>query len=137
MDRVPGHAWLMVLAAAVLVLVASAVPLAPVDNRALTAVVSQGASIVSAATYPTDVNLWRVAGSGSLVVTSLLLLLFFYRRRPYILFWTGGWLLVSASMFLGARPIDHANKVTLMWYGVSQFLGIMSALFFVISADAY
>jgi hypothetical protein len=40
-------------------------------------------------------------------------------------------------MFLGARPIDHSNKVTLMWYGVSQFLGIMSALFFVISADAY
>ena len=137
MDRVPGHAWLMVLAAAVLVLVASAVPLAPVDTRGFATVVSQGASIVSAATYPTDVNLWRVAGSGSLVVTGLLLLLFFYRRRPYILFWTGGWLLVSASMFLGARPIDHTNKVTLMWYGVSQFLGIMSALFFVISADAY
>ena len=129
MDRVPGHAWLMVLAAAVLVLVASAVPLAP-DGSALEQALGQMAS----ATYPT-VNLWRVAGSGSLVVTGLLLL-FFYRRRLYILFWTGGWLLVSASMFLAARPIVHENKVTLMSYGVSQFLGILSALFFVIS-DAY
>ena len=99
MDRVPGHAWLMVLAAAVLVLVASAVPLAP-DDSALAQALGQ----VASATYPT-VNLWRVAGSGSLVVTGLLLLLFFYRRRLYILFWTGGWLLVSASMFLAARPI--------------------------------
>ncbi len=131
MDRVPGHAWLMVLAAAVLVLVASAVPLAP-DDSALAQALGQ----VASATYPT-VNLWRVAGSGSLVVTGLLLLLFFYRRRLYILFWTGGWLLVSASMFLAARPIVHENKVTLMSYGVSQFLGILSALFFVISADAY
>jgi len=72
MDRVPGHAWLMVLAAAVLVLVASAVPMAP-DNDALTQVVSQDLSIVTT----TDVNLWRVAGSGALVVTALLLLLFF------------------------------------------------------------
>ncbi len=58
MDRVPGHAWLMVLAAAVLVLVASAVPLAP-DGSALARVVGQ----VASATYPT-VNLWRVAGVG-------------------------------------------------------------------------
>ena len=99
MDRVPGHAWLMVLAAGVLVLVASAVPLAP-GKDALAHVVSQGVSIIPT----TDVNLWRVAGSGALVVTGLLLLLFFYRRRLYILFWTGGWLLVSASMFLAARP---------------------------------
>jgi diguanylate cyclase (GGDEF)-like protein len=134
MDRVPGHAWLMILAAAVLVFVASAVPLAPVDTPTMQ-VVSRGASSFAAAT--TDVNLWRVAGSGALAVTGLLLLLFFYRRRLYILFWTGGWLLVSASMFLGARPIVPANRGTLISYGVSQFLGILSALFFVISADAY
>jgi len=48
MDRVPGHAWLMVLAAGVLVLIASAVPLAPeLRNDTLTTVVSQGASIVA------------------------------------------------------------------------------------------
>lgn len=61
MDRVPGHAWLMILAAAVLVLVASAGPLAPVDNEAVTAVVSQGVSLVG--DYSPDVNLWGVAGS--------------------------------------------------------------------------
>ena len=83
-------------------------PLAP-DGSAL----EQALARWHRATYPT-VNLWRVAGSGSLVVTGLLFLLFFYRRRLYILFWTGGWLLVSASMFLAARPIVHENKVTLM-----------------------
>ncbi len=73
---------------------------------------------------------------GRLVVTGLLLLLFFYRRRLYILFWTGGWLLVSASMFLGAPDFlgDRAGAVR---FGVSQFLGILSALFFVVASDAY
>jgi diguanylate cyclase (GGDEF)-like protein len=141
MDRLPGQAWLMVLAAGVLVLVATAVPLAPVDTDALTTVVSQGASIVASyspgVSLSTDVNLWRVGGSGSLAVTGLLLLLFFYRRRLYILFWTGGWLLVSASMFLAERPILPNDRAASMSYGVSQFLGILSALFFVISADAY
>ena len=85
-----------------------------------------------------DVNLWRVAGSGALVVTGLLLLLFFYRRGLYILFWTGGWLLVSASMFLAARTARPERQGRRSCrYGVSQFLGILSALFFVISADAY
>ncbi len=135
MDRVPGYAWLMVLAAAVLVLVASAlVPFVPdLTSNAVTFVAGQGASSVTA----TDVNLWRVAGAGALVVTGLLLLLFFYRRRIYILFWTAGWLLVSASMFLGARPLTIGDSIGAMSYGVSQFLGILSALFFVISADAY
>jgi diguanylate cyclase (GGDEF)-like protein len=96
--------------------------------------VDQAALLVS--TY-SNVNLWRVAGSGALVVTGLLLLLFFYRRRLYILFWTGGWLLVSARMFMAAAPVDRSDKVSLMSFGVSQFLGILSALFFVISADAY
>ncbi len=104
MDRVPGHAWLMVLAAGVLVLVATAVPLAP--NEALARALGQGASHVILATHS---DLWRVlcrvAGAGALVITGLLLLLFFYRRRLYILFWTGGWLLVAASMFLGAPDL--------------------------------
>jgi diguanylate cyclase (GGDEF)-like protein len=142
MDRVPGYAWLMVLAAGVLVLIASAVPPAPqLRKETLTTVVSQGASIVASysrdVNLSTDVNLWRVAGSGSLAVTALLLLLFFYRRRLYILFWTGGWLLVSASMFLAERAILPGDGFTAMSYGVSQFLGVLSALFFVISADAY
>jgi diguanylate cyclase (GGDEF)-like protein len=124
----------MVLAAAVLLLVASAVPLAPA-SKPVPADLGQIASI--AATSPTAFNLWRVAGSGSLVVTGLLFLLFFYRRRLYILFWTGGWLLLALSMFLGARPLEIGDRFTAVSYGVSQFLGILSALFFVISADAY
>ena len=60
---------------------------------------------------PPTVNLWRVAGAGARSSSlGLLLLLFFYRRRLYILFWTGGWLLVSASMFLAARPIRHEHR---------------------------
>ena len=140
MDRVPGHAWLMVLAAGVLVLLASAVPLAPDElGRQALAHLSQGAS--SVASIPPTSDLWRVlcrvAGAGALVVTGLLLLLFFYRRRSYILFWTGGWLLVAASMFLAAphaQPSDRAGAVA---FGVAQFLGLLSALFFVVASDAY
>jgi diguanylate cyclase (GGDEF)-like protein len=132
MDRMPGHAWLMVLAAAVLVTVASAVPLAPTDQlpRALgQGLVQQDTSVA--------INPWRAAGQGALVVTGVLLLLFVYRRRLYILFWTAGWLLVSASMFLAGQPFETTHRAGLLTYGVSQFLGILSALFFVLSADAY
>jgi diguanylate cyclase (GGDEF)-like protein len=125
----------MVLAAAVLVLVASAVPLAPADMVG-THVMGQGPLNLNGA-VATDAILWRVGGCGALAVTALLLLLFFYRRRVYILFWTGGWLLASASMFLAARPLVPGIPFTQMSYGVSQFLGIASALFFVISSDAY
>jgi diguanylate cyclase (GGDEF)-like protein len=135
MDRVPGHAWLMVLAAGVLVLVASAVPLAP--NVAFPGALAQASSN----TLATHSELWRVlsqvAGAGALVVTGLLLLLFFYRRRLYILFWTGGWLLVSASMFLGAGEVLTGDRAAAVRFGVSQFLGLLSALFFVVASDAY
>jgi diguanylate cyclase (GGDEF)-like protein len=122
----------MVLAAAVLVTVASAVPLAPPAGAGPPAFGHEPELFVPNA----SVNPWRVAGQGALAVTGMLLLLFFYRRRPYILFWTGGWFLVAASMFLSARPFAN-ERVALLSYGVSQFLGILSALFFVISADAY
>jgi diguanylate cyclase (GGDEF)-like protein len=131
MDRVPGHAWLLVLAAAVLVTVASAVPLAP--DQSLAHALSQPSLVVAPSQ---NINPWHVAGQGALVVTAVLLLLFFYRRRLYILFWTSGWFLVSASWFLMGQPILN-ERVRLLCYGVSQFLGILSALFFVISADAY
>jgi diguanylate cyclase (GGDEF)-like protein len=132
MDRVPGQAWLMVLAAVVLVTVASAVPLAP-SAAAVASSVSQHASVVSA---ERTINPWQLAGKGGLVVTGVLLLLFVYRRRLYILFWTAGWFLVSASMFLsGQPPTTHFSG--LLTFGVAQFLGILSGLFFVLSADAY
>jgi diguanylate cyclase (GGDEF)-like protein len=131
MDRVPGHAWLMVLAAAVLVTVASAVPLAP--TTAVAPAIHQAPSVT--ATPVQTINPFHAAGQGALVVTTVLFLLFFYRRRLFILFWTGGWLLLCASMYMAGRSFDDlAGQLT---YGVSQFLGILSALFFVISADAY
>jgi diguanylate cyclase (GGDEF)-like protein len=71
-----------------------------------------------------------------MVTASVLLLLYVYRRRPFILWWIGGWLLLCCSMFLAARP--YANqKLGWMAYGTSQLLGILSALGFVIAADAY
>jgi diguanylate cyclase (GGDEF)-like protein len=128
---VPGHAWLMVLAAAVLVTVASAVPLVP--TTAIAPAIHQVPSVN--ASPEQTINPFHAAGQGALVVTAVLFLLFFYRRRMFILFWTGGWLLLCASMFMAGRSFDDlAGQLT---YGVSQFLGILSALFFVISADAY
>jgi diguanylate cyclase (GGDEF)-like protein len=131
MDRVPGHAWLMVLAAAVLITVASAVPLAP--STGIVSAVHQAPSVTAPPVQ--TINPYHAAGQGSLVVTAVLLLLFFYRRRMFILFWTGGWLLLCTSMFMAGRSFD--DRVGQLTYGVSQFLGILSALFFVISADAY
>src|SRR5262245_3785083 len=134
MDRVPGYAWLMILAAGVVVLVASAVPLAPAEvvARAL----GQGASHFTEAT---NSDLWRVlsrvAGAGALVVSGLLLLVSINRQRLYILFWVGGWLFLAASMFLGAAEIRSLSGA--VGFGVSQFFGILSALFFVIASDAY
>ena len=134
MDRVPGYAWLMILAAVVVVLVASAVPIAPAEVLART--LGQGASHFTEATNP---DLWRVlchvAGAGALVVSGLLLLLSYNRKRLYILFWVGGWLFLAASMFLGAAEVRTlAGAVA---FGVSQFFGIVSALFFVVAFDAY
>ena len=135
MDRVPGHAWLMVLAAAVLITVASAVPLAPSHTPLSTAAspLSEDASLLN---YTTVINPWQVSGRGALVLTGVLLLLFIYRRRLYILFWTSGWFLLAASLFL-AGQIPSTHQAGQLTYGVSQFLAILSALFFVLSADAY
>jgi diguanylate cyclase (GGDEF)-like protein len=85
---------------------------------------------------PTFVDPRGLAGAGAVVVTALLLLLYFYRRRVYILCWIAGWLLIAASMFV-AVPVYTQEKAGYFAYGVSQFLGILSSLVFVLSADAY
>lgn len=77
-----------------------------------------------------------LSGVASLLVTALLLLLYFYRRRLYILYWIAGWLISAASTFLTAFHYQH-EEGGLLAFGVSQFLGIISALVFVVSADAY
>jgi diguanylate cyclase (GGDEF)-like protein len=133
MDRVPGYAWLMVLAAVVVITVASAVPFASAPAGGVEVVGSAGSGNVPG---PLDLSPLTLGGNGALVVTGLLLLLFFYRRRLYILFWVGSWVLLAASMFLAGRPfaIEQAGHLA---YGVSQFLAILSALMLVLSADAY
>jgi diguanylate cyclase (GGDEF)-like protein len=77
-----------------------------------------------------------LSGIAALVFLALLLLLYFYRRRDYILFWAAGWGFVAASMFV-TKPTYPATKLGFMVYGFAQFLGIVAALAFVISADAY
>ena len=77
-----------------------------------------------------------LAGGAALVISGLLLLVFLYRRRLFILLWTGGWAVTGLSMLLASR--EYAPEA-LGWlvYGLSQFLGIVAALMFVLSADAY
>ena len=106
----------------------------PRDRRVTAQIVSQQTSLPR---LTMAVNPWRVAGQGALVVTGLLLLLFFYRRRLYILFWTGGWLLLSASMFLAGRAVRPSSTLSCCRTASRSSSAILSALFFVISADAY
>jgi len=82
------------------------------------------------------VNPRIVTGAAALVIACVLLLLYAYRRRLYILWWIAGWVLLSASMFLAARPYLN-EKLGWMMYGMSQFMAILSSLSFVIAADAY
>ncbi|HVL68841.1 MAG TPA: GGDEF domain-containing protein [Vicinamibacterales bacterium] len=77
-----------------------------------------------------------VAGTAALLVAGVLLLLYFYRRRQYILFWCAAWVLTGASLTIAARPV-HGEKMAAFAYGVSQFIGILGGLVFVVSADAY
>ncbi|MEN3339844.1 MAG: diguanylate cyclase [Acidobacteriota bacterium] len=75
-------------------------------------------------------------GGAALLVTGLLFLLYFYRRRLYIRFWILAWTLSAVSPFLIAHRFT-SYKANDAMYGLSQFVGILSALVFVISADAY
>jgi diguanylate cyclase (GGDEF)-like protein len=118
------------LAAAVIVIMAAAAPYAAkpagqqlVSNNPIgPAVISIGPRVV--------------AGWAAIVISGLLLLLFLYRRRFFIMLWTVGWAVTGVSMLLASREY---GQETVRWlvYGLSQFLGIVSALLFVLSADAY
>ena len=77
-----------------------------------------------------------LAGWAALVIAGLLLLVFLYRRRLFILLWTVGWAVTGVSMLLASREYGP-HVLGWMVYGLSQFLGIVAALMFVLSADAY
>jgi diguanylate cyclase (GGDEF)-like protein len=77
-----------------------------------------------------------LAGTTAIVIALLLLLVFAYRRRHFILWWMFAWLLLAGSMLAVSR--SYAS-VQLGWmiYGISQLLGVLASLAFVVAADAY
>ncbi len=78
-----------------------------------------------------------IAGSVALVIALLSLLVYLYRRRLFILWWVGAWALLAASMLTVAQTTSRADKLGAMAYGISQLLGVLSSLAFVVAADAY
>src|SRR3954464_6739357 len=75
-------------------------------------------------------------GAAALLVTGLLFLLYFYRPRLYIRYWVLAWILAAASPLLLAHRYTTLKAVEGI-YGLSQFVGVLSSLVFVLSADAY
>jgi diguanylate cyclase (GGDEF)-like protein len=84
----------------------------------------------------TVINPHVLAGTAAFVIAVLLLFVYLYRRRPFILWWMGAWLLIAGSMISIAVPYE-GETLGAMAYGVSQFLGVLSSLAFVVAADAY
>ena len=76
-----------------------------------------------------------LAGSTALVVALLLLVVYFYRRRLFIAWGMAAWMLLGTSMMIVSRP--YLGKLDGLMYGISQFLGLLSSLTFVVAADAY
>jgi diguanylate cyclase (GGDEF)-like protein len=85
---------------------------------------------------PALVDPMTLAVSASLMVIGLLLLLYFYRRRTFILCWISAWGLGAASAFLINQQYP-SDKLGYLAYGTAQYLGILSALGFLLSAEAY
>jgi diguanylate cyclase (GGDEF)-like protein len=76
-----------------------------------------------------------LAGGAAAIIVGLLLLLYLHRRQVHILYWIGAWGCFAASMFTGATRAT--GQLGAFVYGLSQFLGIASALFFLFAGDAY
>jgi diguanylate cyclase (GGDEF)-like protein len=97
---------------------------------------AQPASEAAVAPLRLSVSPQAIGAMAASIITGLLLLLYFYRRRQYILYWVAGWVTTAASMLIPSQQYSSV-KIGAMAYGISQFLGIVSALIFVVSADAY
>jgi diguanylate cyclase (GGDEF)-like protein len=85
---------------------------------------------------PTPVDALTLAGVATLLVAGILSLLYIYRRRAYIVCWVTGWALTAFSLLLAAHRF-YGKKSADSAYGVSQFIALVGALVFVLSADAY
>ena len=130
MPRVPPHLWLVGLVAVVLLIAATAIPYAAPTSS------DQLVETWRFTPPPSLVDPSTIVAFSLLVVVGLLLLLFVYRRRLFIVFWIAGWLTTAVAMFIASS--EYANLRTgAMAYGVSQFLGVISTLLFVVGADAY
>jgi diguanylate cyclase (GGDEF)-like protein len=77
-----------------------------------------------------------LAGTSALVIALLLLLVYAYRRRLFIVWWMFAWLLLAGSMLAVSRSYESL-QLGWMIYGISQFLGVLASLAFVVAADAY
>jgi diguanylate cyclase (GGDEF)-like protein len=95
--------------------------------------VDSSAAIAPASTL---LNPHVLAGSAAMVIAVLLALVYVYRRRLFILWWMGAWILLSGSMIVVARP-PHSAALRGMAYGISQLMGVLGSLTFVVAADAY
>lgn len=82
------------------------------------------------------INPRRALAFGAAVVSGLLLLQYAHRRRPFILVWAAGWLLIAPAMLLVAGSYDNV-AIGRVASGLSQFLGICTALLFLWSADLF
>ena len=82
------------------------------------------------------INPRRALAFGAAVVSGLLLLQYAHRRRPFILMWAAGWLLIAPAMLLVAGSYDNVT-VGRVPAGLSQFLGICTAILFLWSADLF
>ena len=130
MSRLPGHVWLVGLAAVVVLIAATAVPYAAPASS------DQLGNPWHFTPLPTLVNPSTIVASSLLVVVGLLLLLFVYRRRLFIVFWIIGWMTTALATSMPSG--EYANqRFGAMVYGISQFLAVISTLFFVVGADAY
>jgi diguanylate cyclase (GGDEF)-like protein len=86
---------------------------------------------------PIYLNPYVIAGSVAIVIALLSLLVYLYRRRLFILWWVGAWTLLAVSMLTVAQTTSRADKLGAMAYGVSQLMGVLASLAFVVAADAY
>jgi diguanylate cyclase (GGDEF)-like protein len=78
----------------------------------------------------------RSAAFGAVIVAGLLFLQYAHRRKPFILLWALGWLLIAPAMLLIARGYESGVAASFA-VGLSQFLGICTAVLFFWSADLY
>src|SRR4051812_2251858 len=132
MPRVPRQIWVVSLAVAVILIMAAASTYAarPISAaHTITTNTPIGPAVLT-------IGPRALAGWAALVISGLMLLVFIYRPRQFIALWTTGWAVTGLSLFLASAEY-RPPMLGWMLYGVSQFLGVIAALIFVLSADAY